>query len=637
MTQLQHDLKRFYFRLSLRTASYAALWGLVLALPIVIAAPWLRDWYGFPGYYATMAIPVILPAFYAFMVLFVKPPEREQVLAADHWFGRTGTIVSAYELERTRPDDPFVEPMSRQARDLMHDRPLPEPRWLRRALIALAVLLLLTPLSRWAHAQMEDKRKEDEKEQRARQPEVKREDAEKIAQSAGQTAEEAKKAGATQQEKLANDLEDAARRAQAKADDKERALRNANSLVDRAKAQVDGQRDRQDARDSMKNNDATKELAEAIESNDPKRIEEAIKKATEQVYKKDGTVDEKAAAEIKAAIEKARQKAPEDATMKRAAEALEESLDKARKDGESGENKQAKAEESLRKRMEKNGAGEEEIKQALEELRNQAGEQRKIDEKAMRAAMVELSKAMDTKRDMDPSGRRAEELREKLEKGEITPEEAKEMVELARELSKKMEVDAETLREMIRQGKEFPGMEKAAREMVEKAKREGSEIRPEDVPQWVKDAVGDELKKMAGEKRPGEGKPGEGKPGEGKPGEGKPGEGKPGEGKPEGSGNPDGSTGKDTGHKPNDGSTKPIEGAEGRKEGVDTQDTGKGEKDPNGEKKDLDLKKAAEEKAAREMTGRKGGSEDINTKEELDRLPRRYRDAARKYFERKDK
>ncbi len=326
MTPLQRELKRFYLRLSLRTASYAALWGLVLALPVVIAAPWLRDWYGFPDYWTTMAIPVVLPALYAAIVLFIKPPEREQVLAADHWFGRTGAIVSAYELERARPGDPFVEPVSRQAQRLMHDRPLPEPRWLRRLLAAMVLLLLLTPLSRWAHAQLEENRKESEKEKQAKKPEVKPKDAEQIAKSAGSTAEKSKEAGARQQEKLAEDIEEAARRAQSGADDKERAMRDANALADRAKAQADGQKDRQVARDAMKSSEATRELAEAIESNDPRRIEEAAKRAAEEVHRPDGEVDTAAAKELSEAIDKARAKAPNDPWLKRAAEAVQAML-----------------------------------------------------------------------------------------------------------------------------------------------------------------------------------------------------------------------------------------------------------------------------------------------------------------------
>ncbi len=653
MTDLQRDLRRFYFRLSLRVASYAALWGLVLALPVVIAAPWLRDWYGLPGYWATMALPVILPAFYAAIVLFVKPPEREQVLAADYWFGDTGSIVSAYELEKARPGDAFVEPISRQARSLMHDKPLPEPRWLRRALIALAILLLLTPLSRWAYAQMEEHKQEDEKQKQAKKPDVKPADAEKIAKSAGEAAEKAKEIGSRQQEKLAEALEDAARRAQAKADDKERAMREANAVADQAKAQSNGQKERQAARDAMTGSPEAEELRKAIESNDPERIEEAIKKASEEIYKKNGEVDTATANEMRKAVEAARRAAPNDPAIKRAAEAAEEQLRKAKVKGENP-NAERNAEDALRKKMTREGAKGDEIEKAVNEMRRENDERRKVDSAEMKKALEELAKAIDPKRDIDPTGKRAEEIRKQVEKGEITPEQAEAMVKAARELAKQMEIDAETLKEMIKQGKDFEGMEEVAKRIAEQAKKDAQNgkpnIGPEDVPDWVKKAMEDkewqeiakELAKKAAERKgdPGdageEGQPGEGK--EGKPGEGK--EGQPGEGKTGPDGKPfegDGS-GKDGG---GSGETKvgpdgkPIDPKTGKPEGVDVKDTGKGEKDPDALKKELDAKKAAEEKAAREATGRKGTGDDVNTKEELDRLPRRYRDAARKYFERK--
>lgn len=664
MTDLQRDLRKFYLRLSLRVASYAALWGLVLALPVVIAAPWLRDWYGMPGYWATMALPVILPAFYAAMVLFIKPSEREQVLAADYWFGDTGSIVSAYELEQARPGDPFVEPVSRQARSLMHDKPLPEPRWMRRALLALLILLLLTPLSRWAYAQMEEHKQEDEKQKQAKKPDVKPADAEKIAKSAGQAADKAKDIGSKQQEKLAEALEDAARRAQAKADDKERAMREANAVSDQAKAQSNGQKERQAARDAMSGSRQAEELRKAIESNDPNRIEEAIKRATEDVYKKDGEIDTATAEELRKAVEAARGAAPNDPTIKRAADAAEEQLKKAGQKG-SQSNAEKKAEEALRAKMTSEGAKGDEIEKAVEEMRRENAERRKVDAAEMKKALEELAKAIDPKRDIDPTGKRAEEIRKQIEKGEITPEQAEEMVKAARELAKQMEIDAETLKEMIKQGKDFEGMEEVAKRIAEQARKDAQNgkptIGPEDVPDWVKKAMADkewqeiarELAKKAQERKGQPGQPGDGtesRPGDGKDGrpgngkDGQPGEGKIGpDGKPiDGGGGKEG-TGKDGTGKDGGGSGetkigpdgKPIDPKAGNPEGVDVKDTGKGEKDPDAAKKELDAKKAAEEKAAREATGRKGTGDDVNTKEELDRLPRRYRDAARKYFERK--
>ena len=676
MTDLQRDLRKFYFRLNLRVASYAALWGLVLSLPVVIAMPWLREWLGVSrdaAYWFALALPVALPAFYAGVVLFIKPPEREQVLAADYWFGDTGSIVSAYEMERQRPGDPFVQPIARQARALMHDKPLPEPRWLRRALLALIILLLLTPLSRWAYAQMEDHKQEDEKQKQAKKPDVKPQDAEQIAKSAGEAAEKAKEIGSKQQEDLANDLEEVANRQRVKADDKETAMRNANAVTDRAKAQVDAQKDRQDARDALQDSPA-EELRKAVESNDPKRIEEAARKAANSVYKENGEIDTATAKALQEAIEEARRAAPDDAAVKKAAEALEEQLQRARDKG-AHPNEQKQAETALREKMGAEGASSEDVEKAVDKMRKAADERRQVEAQELKKALEEVAKAIDPKRDIDPSGKRAEEIRRKLEKGEISPEQAEEMVKAAREIAKQMEIDAETLREMIKQGKDFEGMEEVAKRIAEQAKKDAQngnpQVGPEEVPDWVRKAMEDPewqeiAKKMAekmaerkgepgqpSDRKPGpDGKPGEGKvgpdgkpieggsPGEGKVGPdgkpidgGKPGEGKVGpDGKPvDGNGRDGGGgTGETTGP---DG--KPIDPKEVRKEGVDVKDTGKGEKDPDAERKELDAKKAAEEKAAREATGRKGTGDDVNTKEELDRLPRRYRDAARKYFERK--
>lgn len=643
MTDLQHELRTFYLRLSLRVAGYAALWGLIFALVLVIAMPWLRDWLGLSGdaaYWIALAVPIVLPALYAGVVLFVKPPEREQVLAADYWFGRTGSIVSAWEMESRRPGDPFVEPISRQARALMHRKPLPEPRWLRRALLALLILLALTPLSRWAYAQFEESRKQEQEEKKARKPEVKAEDAEQIAKSAGKAADKAKEIGAKQQESIADDLENIANRQRAGADDKEKAMRDANAVADRAKAQAEGQRDRQDARDALKGSPAD-ELRKAVESHDPKRIEKAVRDLTESIYKENGEIDTATAREVQKGVEQARREAPNDAAIKKAADALEEQLRRARERGDRP-NEQAKAEEALRERMARQGATSKEVEEAVEQARKEAQERRRVDAQEMRRALEELAKAIDPKRDIDPTGRRAEEIRRRIENGEISPKQAEEMVKAAREIAKQIEIDAETLREMIKQGKDFEGLEEIAKRIAEQAGKDAQagdpQIGPEDVPDWVRKAMEDpqwqEIARKLAEKaaaRKGETGPGaEPKDGgrDGKDGARADGRGK--------DGNPADGTGKDGGGggeaRGGDGTT--VEPGEVRKEGVEVKDTGKGEKDPDSERKELDAKRAAEEKAAREATGRKGSSDDVNTREELDRLPRRYRDAAKKYFER---
>ena len=49
---------------------------------------------------------------------------------------------------------------------------------------------------------------------------------------------------------------------------------------------------------------------------------------------------------------------------------------------------------------------------------------------------------------------------------------------------------------------------------------------------------------------------------------------------------------------------------------------------------ELDPEKAREEKARRDASGREATSRGVDTRNDTDHLPRRYREAARKYFER---
>jgi hypothetical protein len=603
VTELQRRIRAFRIHLMIRLAGYAALFGLVIALVVVIAAPWLRDSTGLPGYWLTILLPVIFPAIYVAYALFKRPNDRTVVLAADAWCGAEGSIVSAWELEREQPDSPFVKPVVLKAVNKLSQRRLPEPPLLRKMMVAMLVLLALVPLSRYVHAQMQEAEQEDKAEEEARKVDVPPKEAEKLAEDAGLAAELAKKLGATEQEKLADDVEEAARKAQAGGQDKERALREANSLVDRAEAQSEAHKMREDAREALKDNEATRELGEAIENADKRETDEAIREMTDEVFQPDGSVNEAKAEEIKRAVEEARNEAPQDPRMRRAAENVEKLLDP--KNLENAE----KRRKEMKEQMEGEGLDPEQVAAALEKLQQ-------MDQKALEKALEELAKAASPLRDMDASGKEMEELMRKLEAGEIDPEEAKRLAEAAKQLSERLELDAEALREMLKDGREFEGLDKAAEELVKKMGEQGQPSGPQEIPEWAKEAVPEEwAREWAKSEQPGGETRGTGG-GERDPnGE---------EGKAEG-----GKGGKSNGGDP----TKPVEGG-GKEEGVDTTDTGEGDKDPNAKEERLDSNKAGDEKANRDATGRSSDSSGINTRDEEERLPRRYRDAARKYFER---
>lgn len=605
MTELERRIKTFRLHLMLRLAGWAALLGLLVALVIVIFAPWLRDAVGLPGYWLTIALPLVFPLAYVLYTLLLRPDDRTVVLAADAWCRAEGSIISAWELEREHPDSPFSRPVADKAVRMLDNHRLPEPPLLRKALVALLVMLALVPFSRYVYAQMQESEQDKEKEAAERKVDTPPEEAEKLAQEAAAAAERAKELGAKQQEQLADDLEQAARNAQAGGQEKERALREANSLVDRAKAQTEAQERRQDAREALAANEATRELAEAIEQTDQQAAKKEIEDLVEQVYNKDGTVDPARANELRQAVEEASKQAPQDARLRRAAENLEKLLDK-----QALEQAQQRREQA-EKEMQASGMDPEAIKAALEKLQD-------IDERALARALEELSKAASPLRDLDVNGREMEELLKQLEAGKLDPEQAKEMAEAARQLSERLELDADTLREMLKDGREFEGLKKAAEEMMKNMPEGERPAGPEEVPEWAKDAVPEEWK-QAWEQAGKEGrKPGQSagsQQGGGENGkEGSNGGGGAGEGK---TGDP----------------TKAIDGG-GKEEGVETGDTGQGEKDPNKDPERLDPNKAGDEKAWREGTGRASDSSGINTRDEEERLPRRYRDAARKYFER---
>ncbi|MCC6465284.1 MAG: hypothetical protein IT463_08100 [Planctomycetes bacterium] len=609
MSVLDHQLRLFRARLLARLAGYSALWGLCCVVAVLVAAPWLREYAGWPDYDWSFWLPLVLPVLMGGLALVLRPDMRTTVLLADAWHGNSGAIVSAWELQHSAPDSPFTAPVAAKAAGAMQENRFREPRLLWRLLMALVVLILLMPLSRWVHAQMDEKQRKEDEQQAAQKLDVPPEVADKLAQDAGKSAEEAKKASARQQETLADDIERAARDAQAGGGDKERALREANSLVERAHGQTEGQQGRDAARDELARNEATRELAEALESVDPERVEKAIRDLAKSAYNEKGELDPEKAKQIRDAVDAARKEAPGDQQLRRAADALERALsEKAIKDA-------GNSREKLRSEMTAQGKTPEEIEKALQ----QAGQ---LDKEALAKALEEMARSASPLRDLDPSGRQAQELLRKLESGEISPEQAQAMIEAARELSQRLELDAETLREMLKQGRKFEGLDKAAEEVIRRAGQEGRKITPGEMPEWGDPKIPEEWRKAAEaeararRERTGEGRPGrEGEGGRGTPGGGT---GTEGDGGPGGTGN---------GHS-REVATPGTEG------GVDTTDTGQGGKDPNGKPEELDPTKAGHERATREAGTRSGSSGGLNTRDEEEQLPRRFRDAARKYFER---
>lgn len=601
MTELQRALSRFKRHLMLRLAGYAGLTGLLLALVVVIAAPWLRESFGMPGYWVTLALPVVVPLIYVAWALARQPDRRTVVMAADAWCGAEGSIISAWELEREHPDSPFVKPVAAKAVARLKNHRLPEPRLLRKLLAALVVLLLLVPTSRFIHAQIQEAEREEQREEQARLTDVKPEEAEKLAVDAGTAAEKAKEAGAREQEGLADDIEQLARDAQAGGTDKERALREANSLVDRARAQTEAQKRRAAARNELREQEATGALGEAIERTDADAVEREIKKLTDRIHRPDGSIDKEAAEQARRAIRQAQREAPQDARLRRAAESVEKLLKE-----ETLKNTEARRERA-REEMEREGLSESEINAALDALD-------KTDKQALAKALEELAKASSPLRDLDPSGGSMEDLLDRLKDTEITPEQARRLAEMGRELSERLELDAETLREMLKEGRDFEGLEEAARKAMEQAESEGRPIGPEEAPEWAKDAVPESLREAWAEEMRARGMPGAGEDPAGNRG-----------------GGTDPSEG--GGHAGGEGTTREVD-AEGREEGVDMSDTGQGDKDPDTEARELNPDKAGDENVRRGLTGRDGSSSGINTRDEEERLPRRFRDAARKYFER---
>jgi hypothetical protein len=590
LTELQRQLHNFRRRLMLRTLGYAALCGLVVALLLVVGAPWLRGYWGEYAFWITLALPVALPGAWVLLAWFSRPDRRTTVLAADQWCRAGGSVVAAWELEQANPDSAFAGAVAARGIKALQSRHMPEPRLLRRLLVLMLVLVALVPLSRIVHAELQEDKAEELERERAAKTDVKPESAAEVAEDAGRAAEQAKEIGARQQERLADDIEQLARNTQAGPVDKERALREANSLADRAKNQQEAQDGRANAREALGENPFTRELAEALENADSQATREALDKVAKQLKDESGKIDAAAADELRKAVEQAAARAPLDPALRRAAEKLSGMLDKQALE------ERARKEAQAKRSMTEQGMDPAAIEKALEAIRG-------MDEAALRKAMEEFAQAASPLRDIDP--RAAEDLLKQLDMGKLSPEDAQKLAQAARELSERLQVDAETLREMLRKGREFEGLEGAAREAMKRAQAEGNQPGEGSVPDWARREATDEMKKAWRESQ-GEG----GQPSSGGSGQGK------GEGSSTTKGNP----------------TRELEG--GVEAGVETTDTGRGKRDPDAEENELDPTKAGDETANRNETGREGASKGVNTRDDQSHLPRRFREAARKYFER---
>ena len=248
---------------------------------------------------------------------------------------------------------------------------------------------------------------------------------------------------------------------------------------------------------------------------------------------------------------------------------------------------QAKRDE-IKKKQKDGQIDPEAAKAALEMLKN-------ADKKFLEQALKDFAENASEMRD-GKQGADLKELKKALEEGTISPEDAKDMAKQARELSKRLQIDAEALEKMLKEGKDFEGLEELAKEMAKQAakKQEGNPDgssgsgdpnangERKDLPDWARSDGGN--------------------------------------GKGEGDGNPR--------HRKD----PKIEGSS--QEGVDSKNTGEGELDPDSKEEKLDPNKATDENAGRDLSGNRSDSNSLNTREDQNRLPRRYQNAARKYFER---
>ncbi|MCF6227267.1 MAG: hypothetical protein L3J82_01210 [Planctomycetes bacterium] len=313
-------------------------------------------------------------------------------------------------------------------------------------------------------------------------------------------------------------------------------------------------------------------------------MQSEIEKLASEVHRPDGSIDPQKAESLRRAIDKARRQAPLDHKLQRSAEAVQKMLDR-----KTLNRAQAKRDE-IKKKQKEGQIDPEAAKAALEMLKN-------ADKKFLEQALKDFAENASEMRD-GKQGADLKELKKALEEGRISPEDAKEMAKQARELSKRLQIDAEALEKMLEEGQDFEGLEELAKELAKQAAQKQKDNPDGYSPSADPNANG-ERKDLPDWARPNGGK---------------------------GSGN--GKDGGDSRHRKD----PKIEG--GSKEGVDSKNTGEGEIDPDSKEEKLDPNKATDENAGRDLSGNRSDSNSLNTREDQNRLPRRYQNAARKYFER---
>lgn len=588
MSGFRNGFDRFNRRLVLREAASAAMIALIVAAVIVAAAPWLRSWIGLPGFFGSLLLPLLAPLLAASFRFYKAPGRRAAAMAADRWLGANGSIVSAFEISQAGAKNPFASPVLTRAAELLEKATPPVPGWFRRAVAIMVVAIAMIPLSRWIEAQGLDSALARMSEQASQKTEVDPEEAEKLADDAASAAQQAEELGAEAQKNLAEDIEDAARRVQAGPSDKEHALRNANNLKERAQTQMAAAERREAARSALAQNPATTGLAKALESGDQRAVEQAADELAKSVFKNDGRIDAEKAGEIRRAVREARVEAPGDPQLRRAAEALEKALDPAAIERTQADRKRIESEMKL------DGKAPEAIEKALEAAAA-------LDAESLKKAMEKVAEAASLLRDLDPSG----EMAKKLNLGGMSPEQLREMREKAMDLLKRLDLDAEALKKMLQQGEGFKGLEELGREMARRGGTagEGDEAPGGDgVPDWAKESF----------------KPGQ--DGGGAPGGD---DGAAGGDENNGTRNTDSKTENETGG-----------GINGKETGINVNDTGERIRDPDGKEIELDPDKAGDETATRNLSGKVAKDGRINTHDEIDNLPRRFRKAAGKYFNR---
>ncbi|MHC4840854.1 MAG: hypothetical protein ACYTDT_07795 [Planctomycetota bacterium] len=576
MATLDSQLKHFHRVLILRRALIAALWGIVIALAILVAAPWLREWLGLPGFWISFSLPVILPGIWIAYSIRDLPDRRAAAMLADSWHVTQGTVTSAWELEQQDADSPFLSPVKQRAERHLKQVQVPVPTLAVRLMIAFVVLVACLFVSRSVHAYFADEEQKAEQQAAENTVAVSEQEADKLADDAAEAAEKAKELETKAQEQLADDIEQAARNAQAGGDDKSEALQEANALKDRADNQVEAHENREAARDTLEDHAVARDLADAIKDLDTKKINFEIKDLAEDVHRPDGSIDIEKAKALREAVEEAKEKAPLDHKLQRAADALQFALD----------DNALKRSMDKRKELEQQaedaelGPEAKEAAKAAKEILKNAD--KKFLEQALKDFADQASELRDAKQGDD-----LKELQKMLEEGKIDPKDAKELVKQAQELSKRLQLDADALKKMLQEGKDFEGLEELAKEIIKG--QQGQPIpKGDEQPDWVRKGADTESGSGSGK-------------------------------------------GKDS-TKSGERSSREVEG--GEEVGVDTTDTGEGTKDPDAKEEELDPNKATDEKAGRDTTGNKSDSKSINTREDRARLPRKYKDAARKYFER---